>query len=694
MDKIFYPNSVAVIGVSEKPDNLAAGIVRNLGAFGFEGDVHLVGRREGKLNGTPILPSVAMLPTDVDLAVILTPAATIPELLEACGRKGIRRAVIESAGFSEFSQDGGMLEEQVKAVARRWSIRFVGPNCVSVVNMANKLCLPFARLDPEGAKAGAVSVLAQSGGVSITYLVLLSESGLGANKVVSMGNKTDLDEIDYLTYLLDDPGTEIICLYLESIEKGRRLLDIASSSTKPVIIQKANRSDASAQIAFSHTAALANDDAIVDAALRQTGVARADSFDEAVAFAQGFTLPPVSGNDLLVISRSGGHAVVAADEAERHGFRLMPIPEAFAKRVRQMFRADVIAPTNPLDLGAIFDFDLYGRIVEESLSTLDPHAVLLVQTYSPGPETTMSERLARRLQGLTTDLQKPLAFCAFAHQGQIDHLRLQVDLPVFTEIESAVAALAASRDRHRAARRLLPLPSNASQRPDKVQRILARPGTLTAERSLDLCASFGIPVADCAVAKDEKSALSAARALGYPVALKGLTSRVSHKSDAGLVALDLTEAEELRAAFRDISQALRVQDPQAHTTRVMVQPMVFGGLEVIVGGKRDPSFGPIVMFGLGGICVETVRDVVFRLAPLRREEAKDMLGELRASRLLADPLGEAPVDQESIIDCLLSISDLLLACPEVIEIEVNPYLALEHGGAAIDARALLRGQRA
>ncbi len=694
LDKIFYPDSVAIIGVSEKPDNLAAGIVRNLWAFGFAGEVHLVGLREGELDGTPILPSIGHLPDGVDLAVILTPAATVPDLLDACGQKGIRRAVIESGGFTEFSDEGRRLEERVKAVARRWGIRFVGPNCISVVNMVNRLCLPFARLDPAGAKRGPVSVLAQSGGVSITYLVLLSESGLGANKIVSMGNKADLDEIDYLSYLLDDPTTQIICLYLESIENGRRLLDLASSSSKPVIVQKANRGDASAQIAFSHTAALANDDAIVDAALRQAGVARAHSFAEAVALGQGFTLPSVSGNNLLVISRSGGHAVVAADEAERHGFRLMPIPEAFASKVRQMFRADVIDLTNPLDLGAIFDFDLYGHIVEESLSTLDPDVLLLIHTYSPGPETTMSERLAGRLQEVAVELGKPVALCAFAQHDQVKRLKLQSDLPVFTEIEAAVAALAASRDRHMARPRLLEPPSDKLDRPDEVQALLARQGVLTTDRSLDLCASFGIPVAEWAVVTDEESALAAASTLGYPIALKGLTTRASHKSDAGLVALDLMDAEGLLGAFNDISLALHRLEPHSRALRVMVQRMVSGALEVIIGGKRDPSFGPVVMFGLGGVYVEAVGDVVFRLAPLQRVEAEEMMSEIRMTRLLTGPRGEASVDRAAIIDSLVSVSHLLIACPEVVEIEVNPFVAFERGGAAIDARALLRDQRA
>ncbi|MGD2143962.1 MAG: CoA-binding protein [Anaerolineae bacterium] len=290
MDKIFYPHSIAVIGVSERPDNLAANIVRNVLALGCDGDVYAVGRRSGEVWRIPIGTSVGAL----------------PDLLDAYGQKGIRQAAIEPGGSAEFSKAGRDLEDRVSIVARRRGIRFVGPNCISVVNAENRLCLPSARLDPEAVKPCLVSVLAQSGGVSVTCLILLSEAGLGANKVVSTGNKAGLDEMDYLDCLLNDPGTEIVRLYLEGIEEGRRLLELVASSAKPVIVQKANTGATSAGITFSHTAALANDDRISDAALRQSRVARAASFNEAVALAQRFALPPVGGDDLLIISRSGG----------------------------------------------------------------------------------------------------------------------------------------------------------------------------------------------------------------------------------------------------------------------------------------------------------------------------------------------------------------------------------------------------
>ena len=693
MDKIFYPDSVVVIGVSEKADNLAANVIRNLLEFGYSGDVYAVGLQSGEVHNIPILTSVEALPDGVGLAVILTPAATVPGLLDTCGRKGIRRAVIESGGFGEFSEAGRELEEQIREVARRWDIRFVGPNCISVVNVENGLYLPFAILDRQAVKMGPVSVLAQSGGVSITYLLLLSEAGLGANKVVSMGNKADLDEVDYLTYLIEDPGTEIICLYLESIEDGRRLMELAASSPKPVIVQKANTGQMSARIAFSHTAALANDNRIVGAALRQAGIAHAGSFQDAVTLAQGFTLPPVRGNDLLVISRSGGHAVVAADLAEAYGFHLLPIPDDFLTRVRSIFRADVIALTNPIDLGVVFDFDLYGEIADECLRTLDPDALLLVHTYSTGPEAEASRRLARRVEQLVQQTGKPIAFCPFTQECEVMALEREVELPTFATIEGAVRALAASRDRYIRPARLLPLPPAPAQRLREVEGLLARDGVLTTDAALGLCAAFGIPTAEWAVAESVDGALVAAGAMGYPVALKVLSPDVSHKSGVGGVALGVGSGETLRAEFAALLARVEERAPGTRVEGVLVQRMLTGGREVILGGKRDPSFGPVVMFGLGGVYVEVFEDVAFRLAPLTREGAKEMVSEVRGSRLLYGVRGEPPADVEAVVEALLALSRLLVECPEVVEVDINPLLAFERGVAAVDARVVVRSQK-
>jgi acetyltransferase len=681
MQHIFYPQSIVVIGVSERPDNLARTIVGNLCHFGYKGELFAVGRRGGNVQGIPIATSLEQVPDGLDLAVILTPAATVPDLMEACGRKGIRRVVIESGGFSEFSQEGRRLEQRLVEIARRWDMRFVGPNCISVMNLENGVCLPFGDMSSGNARLGPASVVSQSGGVSLTYVDRLCVAGVGVDKAVSIGNKTDLNENDYLEYLLQDPGTKIVFLYLESIGDGRRLMDLARSSKKPIIAHKVNRGEASHRVALSHTAALADDDQIVSAAFRQVGVIRAEDFRDSVATAQGLTLPPVQGSRLVVISRSGGHAVIAADAAERYGFQLAPLPDELTERVRALFPADVIAVTNPIDLGVIFDFNMYASVVEECLKMLSPDAILLINTYTL-TEAEGAHRLARRVEEIVRESGRPIAFCVYSQGNESQVVQQHTNLPVFAEIEDAIRGLAASRDWNRRQARLTEATGdvvNVSR--EDAQHLLQRSGVLTADQALALCQAYGIPVAPFEIANDPDEAARAANRLGYPVVLKALATQLVHKTDMGGVALGLRDAA---AVKREAAAMLARIAPPA---KLLLQRMVSGGLEVILGGKRDRSFGPVVMFGLGGIYVEVFSDVAFRVAPLSRVDAEEIIEEVRGKRLLEGVRGKSPMDREALIKAILSLSRMLVENPRITELDINPLLVLEHGAAAVDARA-------
>ena len=329
MEQLFYPRSVVVIGVSESPDNLARVILENLLEFQFKGKIHLVGKKEGLLHGKRIATSLDDLEMGIDVAVILTPAPTVPGILESCGRKKIPWAVLETGGFSEYSEEGARLEQELLRVARKWGIRIVGPNGIGIVNTENGFVVPFVGMKKGPVSQGKVSILAQSGGVTFTYFNLLSSAHVGISKMVSMGNKLDLDEIDYLRYLAKDPQTQIIGLYLEGIGKGRELMEAAQTTSKPIVLHKSNIGEGSRQIAKLHTAALANDDRIVETALKQANIIRTKDFRSYINAVKVLSLPAMKGGRLVVLSRSGGIAIMAADSAEVHGFRLHPFKEEF-----------------------------------------------------------------------------------------------------------------------------------------------------------------------------------------------------------------------------------------------------------------------------------------------------------------------------------------------------------------------------
>ncbi|MCK5645702.1 MAG: acetate--CoA ligase family protein, partial [Anaerolineales bacterium] len=682
MKRIFYPDSIVVIGVSERPDNLAKNIIGNLLAFDFKGPLYAVGRRKSEVHGIPIEGSLNDVPDGLDLAVILTPAHLIPEFVDQCAQKGILRVVVESGGFSEFSDEGVALEEQLLKTVHQNDMRLVGPNCLSVVNLEAGVCLPFGIIPPERFKLGKASIISQSGGVSLTVMGMLGSAGVGTNKAVSIGNKSDLDESDYLEYFLSDDGTRMVCMYLESISDGRRLLNLASRSSKPIITQKANRSVASQTVAFSHTAALANDDRIVDAAFKQTGIIRADDFEDLKVIAQGLTLPPVKGKNLVIISRSGGHAVTAADLAERHGFNLPPLPESFMTTVRDLFRADVISITNPLDLGVIYDFDIYAQIVEGSLNALSPDAVLLINTYG-ALQNESGLKLAKRLGKIARDQDLPIALCLYADMADASEVQEMMGFPIYEDIDSALRGLACSRDWYdwsSTNRKKSDFRSYVSETEEN-----AAVEVLSINESLDLCETARIPTAVWEIAQTPEGAGDVANRIGFPVALKLAASDLSHKSDVGAVAVGLADHKEVT---RRAEQMLEIHNSEGNVPSFLVQEMVMGGVELLVGGKIDPTFGPVVSLGLGGILVEIYDDVIFRVAPLTKSDANSMIEELRGRKLLDGYRGEPPVDRQSIIQTLLSVSNLMMEEKDLIEFEINPLIATRERAVAVDARGL------
>ncbi|MGA2318427.1 MAG: acetate--CoA ligase family protein [Thermodesulfobacteriota bacterium] len=655
----------------------------------FHGEIFLIGQKEGILFGRGIYTSIEDLKEGIDVAVILTPAHTVPGILEACGRKKIRWAIIESGGFSEYSEEGAKLEKEALRIAKKWGIRIVGPNGIGIINIENGFVVAFPPLNRKAVQKGKVSLLVQSGGVVLTYLNLLSSASVGISKIVSMGNKLDLNEIDYLKYLIHDPQTEIIGIYLESIEKGRDLLEIARSTSKPIILHKANIGEASREIAKLHTAALANDDKIVDTALKQADIVRTKDFRSFINAVKVLSLPPMKGNDLVILSRSGGIAIVAADSAERYGFRLFPMKKSFQDRIHSYFRAKVIQPTNPLDLGDLFDFDLYTKILEQVLKieTVDG---IIFQHAAIGDEMEPSRKLILAAKELSLRYQKPVAFCYLTEEEELAFIKGAFDYPIFTEPEDALSALAISREHYYRKRKILKeKPPSYSVDRDRIKRLFKKTRSekrdlLLLPEAFEVLKAYGIPVADYQVVYRKEELEKVLDRIEGPVALKVISPAISHKSDAGGVILNLDDFRKAEEAYNKIKKLDR-----GSRYGVLIQKMISDGKEVILGAKRDPSFGPVVLFGLGGIYVEVFKETSLRVAPINRPEAEEMISELKTANILKGVRGERPLDIGALVENLLRLSQLMMDFPEIEGIDINPVKALEKGAVAVDARILL-----
>ena len=690
MDQLFYPKSVVVIGVSENPDNLARIIIENLFEFQFNGEILLVGKKEGVLFGRKICTSMEDLQEGIDVAVILTPAPTVPGILEACGKKKIRWAIIETGGFREYSEEGARLDEDVLRIAKKWGIRIVGPNGIGIINVENGFVVPFVKLKNPGINKGKVSVLAQSGGVSMAYFNLLTSANVGIAKIVSMGNKLDLDEIDYLKYLIEDSRTEIIGLYLESLERGRELMEIARSTSKPIILHKANIGEGSHHIAKLHTAALANDDRVIDAALKQADIVRTRDFRSFASAAKILSLPPMKGKSLVILSRSGGIAIVAADSAERYGFRLYPLTKEFTGKIHSYFRAKVIQPTNPLDLGDLFDFDLYTKILEYVLKTKTVDGILF-QHGATGEEKEPSRRLIHTVRELSFRHQKPVVLCYMTEEEELAFIKRTFDYPIFTEPSEALSALAISRDHYRKQNILKEKPPSYRVDRDRVKRILQKAKKekrdLPLPEAFEVLQVYGIPVAPYRVIHQKNDLKKGIKEVGSPAVLKVISPEISHKSDAGGVILNIDDLQKAGEAFEKIRKLNRQK-----SSGVLIQKMISGGKEVILGAKRDSSFGPVILFGLGGIYVEVLKETSLRVAPINQSEAEEMISELKTTAILKGVRGERPLDIEALVENLLRLSQLMIDFPEIEGIDINPVIVMEKGTVAVDARLLLKAQ--
>jgi acetate---CoA ligase (ADP-forming) len=688
LDALFDVRAVAVIGASAKRGNLGGRVVYNLGVLGFQGEVYPVGPSEEPVHGHPVLRSVLDAPGPVDLAVIAVAAPRVPQVLEECGQKGVRYASIISAGFGEFTAERAALDQELLDVAARHGLRFLGPNCQGILDTRTGVCTGFGVVREDTLAQGSAGLLAQSGTVVFTLARLMSREGLGVSRFASVGNKLDVDEVDLLPLFLAHPETRVVCMYLESIRRGRALVEVAERAAKPIVLLKGNVAPASAGIARSHSASILNDQRVVAAAARQAGIVLVEQLNDFAVVPKAFLLPPMRGNRLVIVAGSGGMAVVAADWAHRRGFALPPLPAATAAAIER--RQPLVKIANPVDLGDFFDLRETLAVLNEvlALPDVDGMALSMFDPTSTNYYNPPERPFQVELQALAERHGKPIAVTYAADPASLQTLRAQAAYPVFTFVDEAVQGLAALRDytRHRERPREAvppPLLGRAT-----IEAVLAR-ARAAERRELDYVDAFtvlaaaGIPVEMPHLLASAEAAVRAAREAEGAVALKLLAQGISHKTEAQGVRLGLTTDDAVFAAASDLLDAY----PGAH---LALQRMV-SGVELMLGARRDPQFGPLVSVGLGGTLVELWDDAALRLAPITPAEARAMLAETRAARLLAGWRGQPAVDAAGAADALQRLSALIAAYPAIVEIDVNPLMVMqpERGVRAVDVRVFV-----
>jgi acetate---CoA ligase (ADP-forming) len=695
MEKFFYPRSMVVIGVSAKKMNLGHIIVLNNRKKGYEGNIYGVGREEGDIAGAPVYDSVDKIPEVPDVAIIISPAQTVPEFMEACGKKGIKRIVIESGGFREYSEGQQTLEDKILEIADRYKIRLIGPNCIGTVNFDIKMMMPFTFF-PATPSGGRVAIIAQSGGVGASYLGKFGNNAIIPGKFVSIGNKLQIDEVDVLDYLIKDEKTDVITMYLEGFKRGRAFFDLAVRSDKPIIIQKANRSDLTAKIAQSHTTALSADDAVVDGCFRQAAVIRVEDDIDFINAVKIIRLPLMKSRRVAVLSRSGGHAVLTVDACAKFGFSLVDFPPAFIETLKTIYNTRVIAHQNPLDLGEIFDYTIFTKILEEALKLPDVDGVLFNHIYVSTYESEMSRDFLGNISRLVEQYQKPVAVTVTTDASELLNISKNQGYPIFATPLIAAKALDVSATFY----------EEKTARDARGENILS-PVDLTAiDKIKDRCqAEKRIPLTDealliteaaglrCVAGFTVKSAKEANKCkLNFPVAVKLLSRDASHKSDVGGVRLKIQNHKKLAEAISGMKKDFKKITPQPTIDGFLIQEMAVEGVECFVGGRQDPIFGPIVIAGLGGIFLEIFKDTSIRLAPVTKNEAMDMLKQLQAYPVLQGARGKMTADMDALSDVICRVSQLLTTAPDIAEIDLNPVIVHEmrKGVSIVDSRVFFK----
>ncbi|MGC8856270.1 MAG: acetate--CoA ligase family protein [Anaerolineae bacterium] len=674
----FAPRGVVVVGASTSPEKLGYGVARNLVQSGYAGAIHFVSQRAGQLFGRPIYTSLSEVPEPVDLAILIVPPSVTPESIRACAERGIHAAIIVSAGFREAGAQGAALEAECVRIARENRVRLLGPNCIGTIDTHLPLDTTF--LQPPMPAAGGIGFLSHSGAFCAAIIDWARQQGFGFSQLVSLGNQADVTETDMLPLLAADEHTRVIVLYMESVSAGRRFIEVARqvAREKPVIALKAGRFAAGQKAAASHTGALAASDTAFSAAFEKAGVLRAETAEQMFDWARILETSPLPrGRNIAILTNAGGPGVIAADALETNGLQLAPLSESTLQALAAHL-PPAASVRNPVDMLASASPADYAFCLHTLLSDSNVDAALVIL---PPPPMFKAEDAAAELVAVIRQFDKPVAIALMGSTLVTEAYKVfqQAAVPTYPFPERAASALGALAQRAGQIRRL----QEPLWQPEK---IASSPTPLSGE---ELLQAYQIPTAPLRLARGAQEAATLARELGFPLVMKIASADILHKSDVGGVLLNLGDEQAVISGYTQLIEHVRTVRPQARLEGVYLQRQIPTGQEVIVGMTRDAHFGPLMMFGSGGVEVEGLKDVAFALAPLNPAEAEEMIRKTWAGRKLRGFRNIPTGDEASVVDILIKLSHLVLEHPEIREIEINPLRVLPQGAIAVDVRMRL-----
>jgi acetyltransferase len=697
LDKIFNPKSVAIIGASDQEGSVGYAIVKNFTQLGYAGKVYFVNMRKPEIFGVKTYPTVGQIPEPVDLAMIATPAKTVPDVVEQCGKVGVKGVIIVSAGFKETGSEGKELEAKILEIKKKYGIRIIGPNCIGIIRPRINLNATFVDKMP---KPGKIAFLSQSGALGSAILDWAIHENIGFSNFVSVGSMIDVDFGDLIDYFGTDPQTRSILMYVEGITEARKFMSAARhfARTKPIIVVKAGKFTESAKAVASHTGSLSGEDAIYDAAFKRAGIVRVEEIGDLFNAAEVLgTQPLPRGPNLAVITNAGGPGVMATDALIAKGGKL-------AKLSQKTFDVlNGVLPSfwsrgNPIDVLGDAQADRYKIAVEACLNDENIDGILIIFTQQAvGDPIAITKAIVELVKSKAYQNKTILtSFMGYNSVQEANSILNANNIPTYSTPEQAIKTYMQMYHYQRNVELIyetpeeLPVDAAPPKRPImSILRNAAVEGRelLTEDEAKKLLKYYNFPVVPTEVATTADEAVAFARQMGYPVVLKILSPQIVHKTEAGGVILDLNSATEVRQAFDTVMQRAKAYDPNANIIGVTVQPMIKKkGVEVIIGGKTDPLFGPVILFGMGGVGVELFKDYSIGLPPLNSTLARRMMEETKVYQLLKGYRNVPPANLKLLDETMLMFSQLLMDFPQIKEIDINPLLINEKDAFILDAR--------